>query len=320
MNSYCIFSTLLYSKSKTIVTCLMVSKSINNLHTEYLWKLVSDNHYGNIYKYEELYAMIDKSIYEKYKICYGINKVIKILQLQTYFSRIGFVNESIYDVYNKDDLRSFTKINKIPDEVKFLINLKTIEFNYGYLEEIPRELSCLKQLTSLTITEQLCSRIPKEIYKLKNLKLLSLIQNYFKKIPKKICKLKKLENIDLSNNLLKSVPSEIGRLKNLEYLTLNNNRLKNIPSELGNLEKLRLLNLSCNKFLTLLPSELGNIESLKNLRLENNKKILIPKEIGHPVKKHDVIYPINHSTLAKQSRFNLHINLYNKERKINVFI
>ena len=68
MANDCLFTTLLFCNIKTVIKCVSLSKTINIINTQYLWKLLCERDhelldYGNF---------VDIKWHDKYTICYLI--------------------------------------------------------------------------------------------------------------------------------------------------------------------------------------------------------------------------------------------------------
>ena len=169
---------------------------------EHLWKKIYQDYYSNV----DLKLKVEKSWFEKVKICVDCEILIHTLKL----------------TYN----------------INGLYKLTNLDLGYKKLISIPKEIGQLTNLTQLILYDNHLTSIPKEIGHLTNLTKLGLSINQLTSIPKEISQLKNLTYLGLSDNQLTSIPQEIGQLSNLIYIELYNNPLIELPYELCNLKKL----------------------------------------------------------------------------------
>jgi Leucine-rich repeat (LRR) protein len=180
---------------------------------------------------------------------------------------------------NKLDISWNNLKGNIPEEIKNLQNLKTLELDNNTLSIIPNEIGNLNNLETLDLNYNEITTIPNEIGNLKNLKSLDFYHNKIDSIPKGLSNLENLENLNVSHNEIYILPSEIGTLKNLKILELNNNKLKNIPKEIGNLKNLEILDLSYNDINSEISNNFSNLINLKELYINNNELEISISEI-----------------------------------------
>ena len=199
----------------------------------------------------------------------------------------------------------------IPDNIRFLRNLRSLCLNNNDLRILPDSICELKRLKSLDISDNLLRGLPTNIGNLvcleslsmnnnrlhwnedqylfkfpdslgglKNLKVLHLNKNRFDKIPRFIGELKNLEELYLNDNHIQCIPSFIGELKNLRELHLKKNRMTCIPGSVGLLDNLVILNVKKNKISDISP-DIEKLINLKILHLDRNHFRVFPEEVAN---------------------------------------
>ncbi len=133
-------------------------------------------------------TFIDLGKIEKYKLLYALRIIKK-----------GFKsNRNLTEFYNSTDLAlEYMNIEKIPEKISQLKNLKILFLVHNEIKQIPKEIGQLKNLEILNLRDNKIKEIPKEIGQLNNLKILDLSYNKIEKIPKEIAQLKNLEKLYL---------------------------------------------------------------------------------------------------------------------------
>ncbi|TFG21550.1 MAG: leucine-rich repeat domain-containing protein [Promethearchaeota archaeon] len=173
-------------------------------------------------------------------------------------------------------------LDKIPDSIGKLTNLKRIDLLKNALKSLPASMSNLKLLKELELSDNQFDEFPSVISQLKSLEKLRLEKNFIEEVPETIFELNSINFFDLSKNNLKILPNSISSLKNLELLDLNHNNLESINSISG-LKNLELLNLSFNN-LESVPENINKLESLKILLCDYNNLKDLPNSIGNLMK------------------------------------
>jgi Leucine-rich repeat (LRR) protein len=175
-------------------------------------------------------------------------------------------------------------IEEIPEEIKFLPELKEISIFENKLTYLPESIGDLNNLRVLDITNNELTNLPKSIIFLEEIRKIKIIYNKLNSLPEfKENHLKNLNILNLSNNELTSIPESIENLTNLKKLNLNNNKLTSIPESIENLKNLKKLNLNNNR-LNSLPMSIGNLLNLKNLEVNDNRLNSLPMSIGNLLK------------------------------------
>ncbi|MTK11301.1 MAG: leucine-rich repeat domain-containing protein, partial [Clostridiaceae bacterium] len=127
-------------------------------------------------------------------------------------------------------------INRLPEGLWSLNELKELHIFEGLVNEIPEDIGNLTNLENLSIMVKSLDYIPKTIGKLTKLKSLTIA-----------CASQMIRNLSeykpLGKATLPELPSEIGNLKNLEYFKLSCTSIKTLPKEIDNLINLTYLDL-----------------------------------------------------------------------------
>lgn len=255
MNLDCIFNVLLYGDFKLVVSCLLVNKSISQLHTPYLYKLLCER------VFSDDHIKFNGTFYEKYVLLNQLNKInIDKINLKILYDSTGF---SLYNGNYED------KYNNILKDLSILPNLESITIKKCNIKSIPKKINELTKLIRLNIETSGLKFVPKEINALTNLAQLNLFNNNLVSIPDEIYTLIELKYLDLSCNNISHLSSKIGSLINLNGLIIHSNELTAIPKEISTLPNLFVLDLRDNK-INYVPKEIKLMYGTRNL----NKDIL----------------------------------------------
>ncbi|MEG4292743.1 leucine-rich repeat domain-containing protein [Microcoleus sp. C2C3] len=171
------------------------------------------------------------------------------------------------------------QLRTLPEELRSLLNLRSINLSGNPFGKMPEVLLEMKQLESLNLVSIGLTEIPDAIGQLSNLTLLYLIENQITSIPEVIGQLSNLTDIYLSDNQITSIPEVIGKLSNLTLLHLSNNQIISIPEVIGKLSNLTQLVLRRNQ-ITSIPEVIGKLSNLTQLNLNKNQITSIPEVIG----------------------------------------
>ena len=195
-----------------------------------------------------------------------------------------------------EEIEIYFGVNKLPNSVKKLKNLKSLKLYYCNYKEVPIVISNLKKLEILSFSGNDLIVIPNWIDQLTELKELDFSHNKIKSVPTTLRNLKKLKTLKIGCYTMKefpvvvtkcislttlkltdithrtpfcqNIPSEIGNLINLKELELSGSLIKNIPSSIENLKKLKILKLSFSDDNSL-PKSFSNLSSLEELKISN---------------------------------------------------
>lgn len=170
-------------------------------------------------------------------------------------------------------------ITVIPEEIRFLSNLKLLSLAGNNLTSVPPAIGQLHGLTQLTLSQNLLTSLPEEIAELSNLMYLTLNSNQFTELPIVITQLPELTHLYLSGNELTDLPEEMSEFSNLTNLHLEGNQFTGFPIAVTQVTTLTLLNFSDNQ-LNIIPDEIANLTNLTSLRLNLNVLTEISAEIG----------------------------------------
>jgi Leucine-rich repeat (LRR) protein len=257
--------TLIISKLDIISTRNFISayqKYIYLINWKYILYLCKANdkfidfEFNNI-SYENYNIIMSALPFRKYTGCHNMLKdiyEIKSIELDYNIPGIG-------NLINLTELSSRPDdINEIPEEIKILTNLRSIDFGRNELSKVEWDLFYnMKRLEKLKLQENDITSISYGINNLTSLKLLDLSNNLLTNIPKEINCLSNLTSLNLSYNKLEIIPDEIGDLINLKTLSLNNNKISMISRNIGKLINLKILYLNDNK-IDIFPNEIYNLK------------------------------------------------------------
>lgn len=127
-----------------------------------------------------------------------------------------------------------SEIVTLPNDIKYLIQVNSIDLHYNRIESLPAGFAKLKKLKELNLSHN-CFNNDSIFYilqSLSHLEVLDLSDNRLKRIPITIGKMKALKRLYLSANGLTHIHKAIKNLVNLQLLVLNGNNLKEIPAAL----------------------------------------------------------------------------------------
>ncbi|MEG4864172.1 MULTISPECIES: leucine-rich repeat protein [unclassified Microcoleus] len=171
------------------------------------------------------------------------------------------------------------QLRTLPEELRSLVNLRSIDLSSNPFGTMPELLLEMKQLESLNLTRIGLTAIPEDLGKLSNLTRLYLSENQITAIPEDLGQLSNLTQLNLMSNQITSIPEDLGQLSNLTELDLHNNQITSIPKVIGQLSNLTRLSLSDNQ-ITSIPDDLGQLSNLTKLVLSYNQITSIPDDLG----------------------------------------
>lgn len=155
---------------------------------------------------------------------------------------------------------------KVPDSLKQLTQLKSLNLSTNNLITLPKWLGELKYLVFLDLSHNQLTNLPETLGNLVELQELILHTNNLKAMPKWLESLTNLYNLSLSYNENLILPKSFSGIGNLTRLTINQINLSNIPEWICNLKLLRDLEIGGNS-LTQIPESFGNLVNLTRLGL-----------------------------------------------------
>ncbi|WP_445247507.1 leucine-rich repeat domain-containing protein [Microcoleus sp. OTE_8_concoct_300] len=167
----------------------------------------------------------------------------------------------------------------LPEELRSLVNLRSIDLSGNPFGKMPELLLEMKQLESLTLVSIGLTEIPDAITQLSNLKLLNLLSNQITLIPDVIGQLSNLTLLALGGNQITLIPDVIGQLSNLTWLGLGDNQITVIPDAIRQLSNLTVLWLGQNQ-ITVIPDMIEQLSNLTELDLRKNQITFIPEAIA----------------------------------------
>jgi len=92
------------------------------------------------------------------------------------------------------------RINEIPPEIRYLVNLEELDLAHNNIEAVPPEIGNLKKLKKLYLSKNKLKSLPEETGFLSNLECLELEDNKLVSLPETIVNLKNLKELTLSGN------------------------------------------------------------------------------------------------------------------------
>jgi hypothetical protein len=175
-----------------------------------------------------------------------------------------------YDKYSTKLNLCFQRLNRLPEDVERLENLKELDMSYNNFKVyLPIKVCHFFRLTKLLLYFNQFTDLPPEIGQLKELTELNLYGNQLTSLPAEIGQLVNLKILLVPHNRLIGLPSEIGQLVNLEIFHVHTNQLTALPAEIGHLLLIKELLVHANQ-LTRLPLELGQLMFIENISVYNN--------------------------------------------------
>ncbi|XP_019386682.1 PREDICTED: volume-regulated anion channel subunit LRRC8B [Crocodylus porosus] len=171
-------------------------------------------------------------------------------------------------------------LERIPHSIFTLNNLRELDLRENNLRTVEEIISFqhLKNLSCLKLWHNTISYVPVQIGALSNLEQLYLNYNNIKTVPLQLFLCRKLYYLDLSYNKLTSIPEEIKYLTNLQYFALTKNHIEKLPDGLFQCKKLQYLLLGNNSLMSLSPL-VGQLLNLIQLELVGNYLESLPAEL-----------------------------------------
>ncbi|XP_006265762.1 volume-regulated anion channel subunit LRRC8B [Alligator mississippiensis] len=171
-------------------------------------------------------------------------------------------------------------LERIPHSIFTLNNLRELDLRENNLRTVEEIISFqhLKNLSCLKLWHNTISYVPVQIGALSNLEQLYLNYNNIKSVPLQLFLCRKLYYLDLSYNKLTSIPEEIKYLTNLQYFALTKNHIEKLPDGLFQCKKLQYLLLGNNSLMSLSPL-VGQLLNLIQLELVGNYLESLPAEL-----------------------------------------
>ena len=262
----------------------------------------------------QLQRFIKDTIIELPELKYSDNGYMgkeHVIQLSIIGKELNSLPETIKDLKYLETLQiNECELEFIPKSIGELSNLIILNLNGNNLKYIPNELEGLIELNILDLSENFISRIPDSIGELNKLEILDLLANQIDYFPKTIEKLKNLSALNITFSEIDEFPTCITTLKNLRELRIEGGKFSSIPEslfELTNLETLWIF--ECDELLNI-PSSIKNLKNLTDLTIVCEKLPELPREIGELAKLKDLdISGCSLSTIPESI-----LNLTNLER------
>ena len=196
-----------------------------------------------------------------YKLCYQLEQIE--LKLNPHCSEFdcSFPNKAIH-------LKKSNQIDTKLTIKKQIYESKSLFCIFGKIQKVPNCISILNNLKNLDLSNNKIKDLPVGLFLLKQLKILYLNGNQIQSLNDEIGQLENLIILNLADNKLVSLPISIGRLKKLQGLHLQNNHLRKLPINLLELENLVICNYS-NNLIPYDDEDEKNSIFLKQRRLNN---------------------------------------------------
>ena len=122
-------------------------------------------------------------------------------------------------------------LSEVPDEIKNMPYLRTINLSENCLTELPDFICSYASLESLDVSYNRLSYLPDGIGGLGSLERLNARCNQLSAIPESIGKLSMLCLLDVSYNRLSSLPDVFSRLSRLEHCSVKGNGIASLPEK-----------------------------------------------------------------------------------------
>ncbi|KAE9444794.1 hypothetical protein C3L33_23308, partial [Rhododendron williamsianum] len=132
----------------------------------------------------------------------------------------------------------------LPNEVRSLISLETLDLSGNNLPTLPDSICDLTCLKRLTLEGCNLSHLPSEIGRLVTLEALSLQGNSLLTLSDSLCNLTRLKALNLNNCNATHLPSGIGMLSSLTNLHLESINVCSLPNSFSDLASLKTLYLN----------------------------------------------------------------------------
>ncbi|MEG4628778.1 leucine-rich repeat domain-containing protein [Microcoleus sp. AR_TQ3_B6] len=185
---------------------------------------------------------------------------------------------------------------KIPELLLEIKQLESLNLNSIGLKEIPKEIGQLSNLTELNFRYNQIIQIPEVLGQLSNLTVLHLFNNQIAQIPQALAQLSNLTELYLSSNQIAQIPKALAQLSNLTVLHLWHNQITQIPEALAQLSNLTVLHLWHNQ-ITQIPEALAQLSNLKELVLSHNQITQIPEALGQLSNLTELV--LNHNQITQ---------------------
>ncbi|XP_042423636.1 disease resistance protein RGA2-like [Zingiber officinale] len=179
------------------------------------------------------------------------------------------VEEITLQVYKKRSMKATTAISKFLNKMSVrLVHLHMLVVETGMIQRLPDEVSKLVNLRYLHLSKLKMELLPKSLFDLPNLRILSLLRcQKLQKIPEQIHQLKKLQILKLAYcTKLQRLPKSITRLKNLEVIDVEGCCwLNKLLDDLVSFKSLRIRNVTRCASLSQIPHGIEQSIDLRKL-------------------------------------------------------
>lgn len=128
-------------------------------------------------------------------------------------------------------------LSKVPDEVKNMAYLRSINLSENCLTELPDFICSYTSLENLDVSYNKLSYLPNAIGSLGSLESLNARCNQLNAIPVSIEKLSMLSFLDISYNRLSTLPDVFNGLSRLEHCNIKGNNIASLPEKISILSR-----------------------------------------------------------------------------------
>jgi Leucine-rich repeat (LRR) protein len=171
------------------------------------------------------------------------------------------------------------KLFRLPESLRHLTELQTLQLGYNALSELPDWLGELSKLRVLDLGENKLSVLPDSLVRLEQLRSLTLSYNPLRALPEWIGEFGQLESLEISRTGLTVLPESFGKLRKLRTIVMASNYFEAVPDSIRHLTQLRSINLFDNQ-LAILPTWLLNFTELEALVLAQVPHTALPAWLG----------------------------------------
>lgn len=207
-----------------------------------------------------------------------------------YFEAVAIIEATLrsrsmeLDLSSENSSTRQLKLSNLPEALKHLTQLRTLNLSNNQLTELPEWLGELKHLRSLNLFNNQLTTLPKTLSNLAQLEELNIAGNRLSDLPETLFRLSQLQNLNISSNRLTELTPGFEKLKCLRALNLSNNQLMVNPQSLSHvcrLAQLTKFDLAGNHLKALPEWFLETFPELLSLDLSRNQLADLPVGKGN---------------------------------------